>query len=399
MCNVSCRVGGSRERWHAGVVSSPQSAYVPELTDGVVRLRGATPADLPRIVEQANDPEAVRWTTVPHPYAASDAEAFLAVMHEGWLAETGTRTWVIATEELPYAGLVDLRYRGPGVAAVGYVLHPAARGEGLMARALRTAARYAFAVGPWGRPLESITWEAVVGNFASRRVAWACGFTHHGTVTGAVGGRRPDGTEGAMDLWVGSLGAADVMQPVAPWLEVPRLVGERVVLREWRESDRSAAQPMQTLGHFMPDGATPSQLTFDAWLLSRRERAAAGAAVQWCIADKETDEAYGSVHVFSHGHPIDPPGAELGYFLIPAGRGRGLVTEAGQLAIEHAFAPELDGGLGLSRLSAVTAADNEASNAVLRRLGFTRWGTEHRTDELVDGRWEDAYHWELLDGR
>ena len=75
---------------------------------------------------------------------------------------------------------------------------------------------------------------------------------------------------------------------------------------------------------------------------------------------------------------------------------KGVVTAAGDLAVEHAFTPRAMGGLGLSRLSALTAADNVASNSVLERLGFVRFGVEHATDLLPDGTWENAYHWELL---
>ncbi|MFV0461718.1 MAG: GNAT family N-acetyltransferase [Nostocoides sp.] len=369
---------------------------VPELTDGTVRLRALEDGDIPAIVAQSNDPEVVRWTTVPHPYADTDARAYLDETRTASAAPDGTRLWGIETAAHPFAGLIDLRFRGRGLGEVGYSLSPAARGTGIMARAVRIAARYAFTTGPWGQPLERIHWHAQVGNFASRRVAWACGFTHHGTIPGGARGRRADATECPVDLWAASLGANDPMQPATPWWDIPRIVGDRVVLRAWNEGDQGAAQPMDIPGHFMPDGAAPNQLTFASWLLERRERAAAGTCVQWCIADKATDQAYGSVLIFSNHAVIDPPGAELGYFLVPAARGRGLATEAARLAIGHAFEPERDGGLELSRLTAVTAADNTASNAVLQRLGFARWGVEHRTDALPGGGWQDAFHWELL---
>ena len=109
-----------------------------------------------------------------------------------------------------------------------------------------------------------------------------------------------------------------------------------------------------------------------------------------------TDRPLGAVMLFSRGGPISEPGAELGYFLYPSARGRGVATAAGDLAIEHAFTPRARDGLGLSRLSAFTAADNVSSNSVLERLGFVRWGVEHETDLLPDGSWEDGYAWELL---
>ena len=68
----------------------------------------------------------------------------------------------------------------------------------------------------------------------------------------------------------------------------------------------------------------------------------------------------------------------------------------GQLAVRHALTPAAEGGLGVRRLVAETAANNEASNAVLRSVGFTEFGREHAVDRLADGSWSDALHWELL---
>lgn len=60
---------------------------------------------------------------------------------------------------------------------VGFALHPAARGHGVMSAALRIAAQWAFA-----HRAPSLYWLAARGSFASWRVAHACGFTHHGTL-------------------------------------------------------------------------------------------------------------------------------------------------------------------------------------------------------------------------
>ena len=65
-------------------------------------------------------------------------------------------------------------------------------------------------------------------------------------------------------------------------------------------------------------------------------------------------------------------------------------------AVAHALAPTSEGGLGLRRLVAETAADNEASNAVLRSVGFVEFGREHAVDRRADGRWGDGLYWELL---
>ena len=110
-----------------------------------------------------------------------------------------------------------------------------------------------------------------------------------------------------------------------------------------------------------------------------------GTAVDWCVADLETDRALGSVTLFSRGGPIGDT-AELGYQFFPSARGRGAAKEAARLAVAHALAPAGEGGLGVRRLVAETAADNEASNAVLRSVGFVEFGREHAVDRVAGRR-------------
>ncbi len=62
-------------------------------------------------------------------------------------------------------------------------------------------------------------------------------------------------------------------------------------------------------------------------------------------------------------------GVELGYWLTPSAWGRGYATEAGRAVIDMARH-----ALPLSRLGAWHFADNPASGAVLRKLGFRATG-------------------------
>ncbi|HIZ99440.1 MAG TPA: hypothetical protein H9805_12795 [Candidatus Janibacter merdipullorum] len=57
--------------------------------------------------------------------------------------------------------------------------------------------------------------------------------------------------------------------------------------------------------------------------------------------------------------------------------------------------PVADGGMGLRRLVAETAADNDASSRVLAAAGFTVWGREALAD-APDGSVGPAEHWERL---
>jgi RimJ/RimL family protein N-acetyltransferase len=87
---------------------------------------------------------------------------------------------------------------------------------------------------------------------------------------------------------------------------------------------------------------------------------------------------------------------EVGYWLRPGARGRGIIGEALEPVITHAFTPVDNGGLGLVRLHAGTNSDNYASQAILRAAGFTQWGADHQAWRRSDGSLSDGTYFELL---
>src|SRR5689334_8628807 len=91
-------------------------AVAPTLTDGTVTLRPATPADVPAMVEQSQDAETVRWTSVPPGYTEADARAHLQHLDEEHAA--GRRTTWSVEHSGRFAGLVGLRTEGAGVTAI-----------------------------------------------------------------------------------------------------------------------------------------------------------------------------------------------------------------------------------------------------------------------------------------
>lgn len=372
----------------------------PTLTDGSVTLRRHTLADVDSIVEQSAEEMSQRWTAAPRDYTRRDGITFLEHIASEWADPEGKRYWAIEVtgdDRRPrFAGTIDLR---PGEAwdhaSIGFGLHPAARGQRVMSRAVRLVATHAFDHGPWGRPLNRIHWRAIAGNWGSRRVAWATGFTFHGTLAGTHPNLRdPQGP--SLDSWHASLGAGDPMRPRHPWFEAPLLEDGTVRLRAWRESDVAALEDRNDPQHWFPPQALLVADTFDDWLARRHELMASGSAIEWAIADAATDRALGHMTVFVRGGTLTGDVAEIGYQLVPSARGRGAAKAACRMAIGHALATKQNGGLGLRRLVAETAADNAASNAVLRAVGFTESGREHATDELPDGTFGDALRWELL---
>ena len=166
----------------------------PVLRDGDLVLRAHRPEDAEGVVEQCVDPGTVLDTTVPSPYGREDAEGFVAAAARGW--REGTAATFAVELDGRFAGSVDLRLHEAAWAEVGYGLHPAARGRGVMTRVVRLVLGWGFdELG-----LAGVRWEARVGNEASRRVAQKCGFAVEGTVRGLLvhRGERLDG-------WIGSL--------------------------------------------------------------------------------------------------------------------------------------------------------------------------------------------------
>ena len=76
--------------------------------------------------------------------------------------------------------------------------------------------------------------------------------------------------------------------------------------------------------------------------------------------------------------------AMLGYAIDGACQGQGLMYEALQAVIDHAFSP----GVNLHRIQANVRPENTRSIALLQRLGFDDEGLA-REYLYIDGAWRD----------
>ncbi|GAA1602149.1 hypothetical protein GCM10009789_65390 [Kribbella sancticallisti] len=351
----------------------PFPAETPVLTDGVVTLRAPRPEDVPGAIE--------RYTSEATSYDADDARRWITYgISEAW--STGAQLVFVIDYQGRYAGTVGLRPDPLGNASVHFGLSPWARGHGVAARAVRLALEFGFSTCGFF----VIHWWAGVGNWGSRRVAWATGF-HLGPTIPALaetGGRRTD-------AWTGWIGPGDPRRAREPWFVNPVLETTRLRLRTWRddEVDRiTTARTNQATAHFLPFIPQPFSAE-DArfWLKDMAEQAAAGRRFNWCLADLETDLALGNITLFN----LQNGEGELGYWAHPDAQGRGLMAEAIRL-LSHWFFTDFGG----RRLIIRTAASNAAARRVAESAGFTHVGSERQAFPLGTGQPDDRVTYDLL---
>ena len=371
-------------------MNSPSTAFhgsIPTLTDGFVTLRGFRADDVDTIVAIYNDPLILQWSSLPQPYERKHAEGWLDLNDAGW--SDGSRYQFAIEHDGRLVGDVNLRPNRAGLAELGYSLAAPARGRGLMARAVRLILTWGFREAG----ISVVHWKAQVGNWASRRVAWAVGFRVDGVIPGLLEQR---GT--LVDSWLAAIDHHARLEPVHPWYDPERVIGKAAVLRAHREQDLprmvEACRDPETR-HWLaglPDGY--SEVNARQHLEQIRAEQAAGRGVHWAVADPDDHRLLADLALFIRD-PHDPQG-EIGYWTHPDARGRGVMTEAVQLAARHALLPEEDGGLGLDRILIRTDVDNVGSQRVAEKAGFTFSGRDRNGNLLRDGSRSDHLRFDLL---
>jgi RimJ/RimL family protein N-acetyltransferase len=174
--------------------------------------------------------------------------------------------------------------------------------------------------------------------------------------------------------------------------ELP-VVTERLRLRALTTADRGALLAYRSLPEvcrFLPfppmDAAEIDRRLDGQW---RQYRPAAPRGMTLGIEVAATGELAGDVVLFLESR-ADETG-ELGWVLSPEHTGHGYATEAAAALLALAF-----DGMGLHRVVARMAPDNDASAAVATRLGMRREALMIE-NELIKGRWEDTLYYAILD--
>ncbi|TCC46651.1 GNAT family N-acetyltransferase [Kribbella capetownensis] len=343
----------------------------PVLTDGVVTLRAPLPDDVQGQIDRQREEPGRGFT-------GEDARRWIGFgITDAWTSRD--RLVFIVEYQGRYAGTAALKPDSDGNARLHYGLSEWARGAGVASRAVRLLLEFGFTTCEF----RVVHWWASVGNWPSRRVAWATGFRLGETIPGLVEqGGRP------IDAWTGWIGRDDARSPRRPWFDHPVLETPRLRLRTWRQDELpriTAARTNEPTAHFLP--FIPQPFTADdarLWLRSLAEQAASGIRYNWCIADSDSDVGLGNLTLFNIYRDAVGDG-EIGYWAHADAQGRGVMTEAIERMARWYFAPENEGGLGGRKLLIRTAATNKAARRVAEKSGFHLAGTERDAFPLASG--------------
>jgi len=163
--------------------------------------------------------------------------------------------------------------------------------------------------------------------------------------------------------------------------------GDGIVIRRFRDDDAepfaAATRDPEVVAH----SGLPGGYTADSVRALFAHYNEAEDFIQRAIADPQTDELLGTVILFNFAR--HEARCEVGFWLVPDGRGRGAATAAVGLACGWAVRE-----WGVERFDAHSDVDNPAAHAVLERNGFSRegelrgWGARgaERVDAYVFGR-------------
>jgi [ribosomal protein S5]-alanine N-acetyltransferase len=351
----------------------------PELAGDGVLLSAWEPADLPAIVELADD--------VGRRWSRSLADMRTVEDAARWLAERSGPDrvdWAVrdpASRALVGRTSLHGFTSEPRCAEIGYGVHPRHRGRGVASAAVATAVGFAFG------DLALLRVELVhdVGNVASCAVATRTGFALEGVERQALG--YPDGR--VADLHRHGRLATDRDSPAEPApqpLAGPELAGHGLLLRGWTPDDAAAVLAGLTDPEAVRWNPRLPLRDLDAaraWIAGRAARAAGGRAVSWAVV--ADGSLVGSV-ALRDVNLVDR-WATASYWTLPAARGRGVAGRALDLASSYAVE-----GLGLHRVQLQHALDNTASCRVAEKAGFALEGTQRGSCLLATGFVDEHLH-------
>jgi len=180
-------------------------------------------------------------------------------------------------------------------------------------------------------------------------------------------------------------GMADTPPPIEP---VELRAGD-LLLRRWREDDVDAYwAALEIPGGRLWHGSTLATRDDVVAALARRRDWTTGDHASWAAVGPD-GRLLGSISL--HRIDRDQEDGEVGYWITPTARGRGLAPTAVEEACRWAFAE-----LGLHRIQLYHAVENTASARVAGKARFTCEGWLRRSHRYGDGLRHDELLWARL---
>jgi RimJ/RimL family protein N-acetyltransferase len=143
---------------------------------------------------------------------------------------------------------------------------------------------------------------------------------------------------------------------------------ERLVLRRWRDSDRTAFHALNSDPLVMATiGPVMTRAESDAFMNRIEDRFEHVGFGLWCV---EVDGA--SIGFTGFMVPWFRDGVEIGWRIRSDRWGNGYAPEAARACLQHGFAARDDGGLGFDEVISFTATSNVKSRRVMEKLGLRR---------------------------
>ncbi|MEV0621493.1 GNAT family protein [Nonomuraea sp. NPDC050404] len=354
------------------------------ISTGSLILRPPVREDADGLVKLCDDPVTARFMPLlPQPYELRHALDHVRDAPGKW--ESGGAEYTI-TEGGRFAGSISA---GPpdrwGVAQLGYLVAPWARGRGVAATAARAVTDWLFDHG-----VRRVELQAEVENVASLRVAYRAGFREEGLRREAK--RLRDGRWADFVMFARLREeAVEPVEPYLPFFEGGQLSDGVVRLTQMGPGDAADFSRMMAEPSVAQYSLGPPSTTQDD---ERRCRYTgywwvSGQRAELAIRDAATGAFAGHLQLMQVVPVLGQ--AMIGYSLVPSFRGRGYMTRAVRLLVEWAFAHT-----ALHRIVAGTDVANAASHAVLERAGFRRESVQRELFPRRDGTRADDVHWVLL---
>lgn len=171
----------------------------------------------------------------------------------------------------------------------------------------------------------------------------------------------------------------------------PELATPRFLLRELEPRDARALYTILSTEEVMRYyGSDPLLAVYEAKnvIAYFKDQFQQGKAIRWAICDRLTNELVGTIGF--HNWTPQYYRAEIGFEVAPDHWRQGVAYEAAMAVIQYGFEE-----FNFHRISALVAPNNEGSNRLVQKLGFTEEGLM-RDYAYSHGRFMDLTMYRLL---